>query len=268
MSTPSPDIDRAALAALTWQIEAGADEALEDLPLDRFALSKQAAAAPRRAAVSAAKPSVAPAQQAAAAPLAPMALGEVTTLAALREAVAAFPAGGIKDAALNLVFADGVAGAPVMIVGEAPGRDEDRQGKPFVGRSGQLLDRMLASIDLDRAKNVYITNILPWRPPENRKPTAEETTLFLPFVRKHIELAAPKVLVLVGGTAAGTLLDTTQGIRRLRGGWRELAVGGAGVPVLPTYHPAYLLRQPREKRLAWRDLLALRERLDRDEIVT
>ena len=146
-----------------------------------------------------------------------------------------------------------------MIVGEAPGAEEDRIGRPFVGRAGQLLDRMLAAIGLDRT-GVQITNVIYWRPPGNRKPTAAETAACLPFVLRHIALARPQVLVLAGGTAASTLLPVSDGITRLRGRWFELAVPGldAPVPTLPMFHPAFLLRTPARKREAWRDLLALK----------
>ena len=158
---------------------------------------------------------------------------------------------------------DGNPEARIMIVGEAPGAEEDRTGRPFVGRAGQLLDRMLAAIDLDRTQ-VQITNVIYWRPPGNRKPTAAETAACLPFVLRHIALARPLVLVLAGGTAASTLLPVTDGITRLRGRWFELAVPGLDepVPTLPIFHPAFLLRSPARKREAWRDLLALKARLN------
>ncbi|MEX1147907.1 MAG: uracil-DNA glycosylase, partial [Sphingomonadales bacterium] len=147
-------------------------------------------------------------------------------------------------------------------IGEAPGADEDRQGLPFVGVSGQLLDRMLGAIGLDRSK-AYIANILPWRPPGNRKPTPQETSICLPFIRRHIALVKPRVLVFLGGTAAATLLDTNQGITRLRGRWSEYEDLNEGftAPVMPTYHPAYLLRQPALKADAWRDFLEIRAKL-------
>ena len=150
-----------------------------------------------------------------------------------------------------------------MIVGEAPGADEDRIGRPFVGRAGQLLDRMLAAIGLDRT-TVQITNVIYWRPPGNRKPTTAEIAACLPFVLRHIALANPRVLVLCGGTAASALLPVSDGITRLRGRWFELAVPGLDkpVPTLPMFHPAFLLRTPERKREAWRDLLAVKARLD------
>ena len=149
-----------------------------------------------------------------------------------------------------------------MVVGEAPGRDEDREGKPFVGRSGQLLDKMFLAIGLTRTaaepgKAIYITNTLPWRPPQNRDPSADEIAMMLPFLRRHIELAAPKVIVTMGNAATKTLLDTTVGITRMRGTWGE----ALGIPVLPMFHPAALLRDPLKKRQAWADLLSLKSRL-------
>ncbi|MGE3282625.1 MAG: uracil-DNA glycosylase family protein [Alphaproteobacteria bacterium] len=187
---------------------------------------------------------------------------QAQTIEALAELVANFDLCPLKRTATTTVFMDGNPAARVMIIGEAPGAEEDRTGRPFVGRAGQLLDRMLAAIDLDRTQ-VQITNVIYWRPPGNRKPTAAETAACLPFVLRHIALARPRVLVLAGGTAASTLLPVTDGITRLRGRWFELAVPGlaAPVPTLPMFHPAFLLRTPARKREAWRDLLALKARL-------
>jgi DNA polymerase len=194
-------------------------------------------------------------------------------LAALAEALANFDGCTLRDTATNLVFADGNPDSQVMIIGEAPGADEDRQGRPFVGMAGQLLDRMLATIGLDRS-STYISNILPWRPPGNRKPTPNEVTICLPFLRRHIELVNPNILVLVGGTSAQALLGATQGITRLRGRWHDYTgvAKGTGVengsdnagpiPAMPIFHPAYLLRKPGMKREAWRDLREIRRRLD------
>ena len=163
---------------------------------------------------------------------------------------------------MNLVFADGNPEARVMMIGEAPGAEEDRQGRPFVGVSGRLLDRMLACIGLDRS-SVYITNMLFWRPPGNRTPTAAEIASCHPFTERHIELVAPDYLVLVGGMSAKNLLARSEGILRLRGQWRPYQHSGLPrpIPALPTLHPAYLLRQPQQKRLAWRDLLSLHRAL-------
>jgi uracil-DNA glycosylase len=162
------------------------------------------------------------------------------------------------------VFADGNPEARVMFVGEAPGADEDRQGLPFVGVSGQLLDRMLASIGLDRATGFYITNIVFWRPPGNRTPTTNEIAVCLPFLERHIELVAPKVLVCLGGPSAKTLLGRAEGITRLRGQWHSYASPRMAAPIdaMAVFHPAYLLRSPAHKREAWRDLLEIRDRLN------
>lgn len=190
-----------------------------------------------------------------------------TTLDELRAAVAAFEGCALKRTATNTVFADGVAGAPLMVIGEAPGAEEDRLGLPFVGRSGQLLDRMLAAIGYDRRRNAYITNALFWRPPGNRPPTDEERAACLPFVWRHIALLAPRVVMLCGGTAAAALLGNREGITRIRGRWFGLQVAGLDHPVatLPTYHPSFLLRTPARKGEAWRDLLSVQSKLEADE---
>jgi DNA polymerase len=184
-------------------------------------------------------------------------------VAALAALVAGFDGCPLKRTATNTVFIDGNPAAPVVIIGEAPGADEDRIGRPFVGRAGQLLDRMLAAIGLDRS-GVLITNVIYWRPPGNRTPTSAEIASCLPFVFRLIALVRPKVLVLSGGTAAGALLAQGQGITRLRGRWFDLAVPGLDqpIPTLPMFHPSFLLRTPERKREAWRDLLSLRARLD------
>lgn len=243
-------------AALAWQLELGADEATLDAPVDRYALetvrSAPAAGAP---AVPPPIPRLDPVEEARAAARA------ATDLGALAEAMEAFDHCELKRGARSFVFADGNPAADLMIVGEAPGRDEDRQGKPFVGRAGQLLDRMLGAIRLarsspDPAGSAYITNVLPWRPPENRKPQPGEMAMFLPFLEAHIALARPRVLVLMGNTPCEALLGRA-GITRLRGQWHEVL----GIPTLPTFHPAYLLRQPAAKREAWADLLSLEARL-------
>jgi uracil-DNA glycosylase family 4 len=188
--------------------------------------------------------------------------GACSSLAELAAALRRFDACPLQRTATNLVFADGNPEARVMFIGEAPGREEDEQGKPFVGRSGQLLDRMLAAIGLSRhsaepASSAYITNVIYWRPPGNRKPTEAETLMCMPFVLRTIELARPEFIVCLGSTPTQRLLGLTDGILKTRGAWREFR----GTPVLPTLHPAYLLRQPAQKRLAWRDLLSLKRKL-------
>ena len=276
------NVDRRQLiAALRWQVEMGADEAIADAPVDRFAPPPPArpVAAPQAAAPSTAGPSAAPApprtkpaRPAAPSPVvSPDSIGEAARRAAataqdldeLRDILAAFEGCALKETATNLVFGEGNPAAPVMFIGEAPGRDEDRLGRPFVGVSGQLLDLMLSHVDLDRT-TAYITNILPWRPPGNRQPTTTEVAACLPFIQRHIELIGPRVLVLLGGTATKTLLNRHEGITRIRGRWIDYHPPGAArpIPAMTTYHPAFLLRQPLQKREAWRDFLTVRERLD------
>ena len=184
-----------------------------------------------------------------------------STLEELRRHMAAFDGCNLKFTAKNLVFADGNPNADLMLVGEAPGRDEDLEGLPFVGRSGRLLDRMLAAIGRDRT-SAYIANVIPWRPPGNRTPTPHETEICRPFIERQIELVNPKVLVNLGGPSAKTLLNTTEGILRLRGNWRaHTTASGTAIPAMPTLHPAYLLRTPAHKKLAWRDFLEVKAKL-------
>ncbi|TPI40728.1 uracil-DNA glycosylase [Mesorhizobium sp. B3-1-6] len=184
-----------------------------------------------------------------------------STLEELRQHMAGFDGCNLKFTAKNLVFADGNPKADLMLVGEAPGRDEDLEGLPFVGRSGRLLDRMLAAIGLDR-NSAYIANVIPWRPPGNRTPTPHETEICRPFIERQIELVNPKVLVNLGGPSAKTLLNTTEGILRLRGNWRvHTTASGIAIPAMPTLHPAYLLRTPAHKKLAWRDFLEVKAKL-------
>jgi uracil-DNA glycosylase len=268
-----------ALALLRWYIDMGADEAIGAEPANRLAPLPTAVAqaapaaapviepsAPRLAAirsVAASPPTALAASMAEAAQSARRLAAEAESVTALAALIAGFEGCALKRTATNTVFADGNPAAPVMIIGEAPGADEDRIGRPFVGRAGQLLDRMLAAIGLDR-QNVLITNVVYWRPPGNRTPTTAEIASCLPFVLRHVALVRPKILVLSGATAAGALLPQGQGITRLRGRWFDLAIPGLAdpVPTLPMFHPSFLLRTPERKRDAWRDLLALRARLD------
>jgi uracil-DNA glycosylase len=184
------------------------------------------------------------------------------TLEELKQAMASFDGLSIVKTARNMVFADGVAGSPLMIVGEAPGREEDERGLPFVGQSGQLLDRILAAVGRDRT-NTYISNIVNWRPPGNRNPTDGEIEICRPFITRHIELAKPSVLVLMGGTAGKALLPVKTGITRFRGQWFDFQPGAGAepVPTLATFHPAFLLRSPERKREVWLDMLAVAARL-------
>ena len=185
------------------------------------------------------------------------------TLDELKNALLNFDGCELKRYAKNTVFADGTPQGRIMLIGEAPGRDEDEQGLPFVGRAGKLLDRMLNAIGLDRTK-VYITNVLNWRPPQNRDPSPEEAAACLPFLHRHIELADPQILILLGAVSVRHVLGLTEGIMRARGRWElyQSAHLGRAIPVMPTLHPAFLLRQPAAKRLAWRDLLAISEKIE------
>lgn len=282
-----------AAALLRFYVEAGVSDGLSDEPIDRYSL---AAKTPQGASTTSSSPgslggsaggspgprtipgerptfSATPPAQTTSSPAAiPLEAMEqagnakaiaasCSTLDELKAALEAFDACPLKHTAKNLVFADGNPEADIMLVGEAPGRDEDIQGLPFVGRSGQLLDRMLAGIGLDRT-NVYITNVLPWRPPGNRQPTPVEQAMCAPFIERHIELVAPKHLMLVGGVSAKQMLETTSGIMKLRGKWGSVHISDNAIPALPIFHPAYLLRQPAQKRLAWRDLLTFRAKID------
>jgi DNA polymerase len=244
---------RADLAALAWQLELGADEAIAETPVNRFE-------APARPAPRPVPPAPAPA--AADAPGTATLAAACADLAALRAAMAGIEGCALRRGARSLVFADGDPRARVMVIGEAPGREEDLAGLPFVGRSGQLLDRMLAAIGLSRKAEdpgsaAYITNVLPWRPPQNRDPSGDEVAMLVPFLMRHIELADPEVLLLLGSPATRTVLGTEQGVTRLRGRWLQ----ARGRPALATFHPAALLREPARKREAWADLVMLKRRL-------
>jgi len=270
--------------ALVWQLEAGVDECIGEEPVDRFQEPAHAAAqtpAPAASALSDSPPAAPVGRRHmsersldAASPAAEPSRGvqsawdvasQCRSVAELEAAVQAFDGCPLKKTAANTVFADGNPEARVMFIGEAPGADEDRQGKPFVGISGQLFDKMAASIGLDRT-SLYITNIVFWRPPGNRNPTTNEIAVCLPFVERHIELVDPNILVPLGGPAAKTLLGVQQGITRLRGKWHSYQTTNRAAPIdaLPFFHPAYLLRSPAHKRESWQDLLAIRSKLAPD----
>ena len=265
---------------LHFYAEAGVDTPLEEAPVDRFAqgVVKRAPAASASTPTRATTPET-PAHVPAAAPAQVSVLGKASvpddtkvalarqlaasarSLPELREQLAAFDGCNLKFTAKNLVFADGNPDASIMFVGEAPGREEDLEGIPFIGRSGQLLDRMFAAIGLDRT-GVYIANTIPWRPPGNRTPTPLETEICRPFFERQIELANPKLLVALGGPAAKALTNASEGILRLRGNWKSHhTASGREIPVMPTLHPAYLLRNAAQKRFAWRDLISIKMRL-------
>jgi DNA polymerase len=252
---------------IAFYVEAGIDIALEEKPVNRLAEPAPVAPPPRpviEPPVPVAPPVMRPAEPA---PLAADAAvnaardlaARAATLADLERLLAGFDGCALKKTATRLVFADGNPKSRVMLVGEAPGREEDIEGRPFVGRAGQLLDRMLAAIGLDRT-SVYIANTVPWRPPGNRTPTPQEMAICLPFLRRQIELADPDLLVCVGGPAAVALLDIRDGIMKSRGRWMPFR-STREIRALPTLHPAYLLRQPVMKRLAWRDFLTLKAAL-------
>ncbi len=265
MSEPRPH----PVDVLRFYAENGVDIALEEIAPNRLAEPAAIIDVPRR---DVPKPSVAPARPAATRNAAPPAVPEVavrdaaqlaasaTTLEQLRQAVEAFEGCALKTTAMRTVFADGNPEARIMLIGEAPGADEDREGLPFVGRSGKLLDRMLGAIGLDRT-SVYIANIIPWRPPGNRTPTPQESAICLPFIRKQIELADPDILVCLGGPSATTLLELREGITRTRGRWYEYDTGKRKIKAIALFHPAYLLRSPAHKKLAWQDLLSIRKAL-------
>lgn len=267
------------LETLRWLIDAGADEAIGEAALNRFTAKPpappqtRAAPLPLPEARTRATPlpqgegrkfESAEAVSLSTAPGAARALASsCTNLTELKTALENFTGCELKKHATNTVFADGNPLGRIMLIGEAPGRDEDLQGLPFVGRAGKLLDRMLASIGLDRTK-VYITNVLNWRPPQNREPTPEEAAACLPFLHRHIELAEPQVMILLGAVSVRHVLGLSDGIMRLRGRWESYQCAGLhrAIPVMPTLHPAYLLRQPSAKRLAWRDLLTVQEKIE------
>lgn len=264
------DSHTALKAALNWYLDHGVDEALVDSAVDHTAMPERPNA--EVAPVSAARPAMVantPVQLFGTNEIAQQALAVAnacTTLDQLKQAIADFDGLAIKKTATQIVFADGVEDAKIMVIGEAPGADEDRQGKPFVGVSGQLLDKILACINLSRApaqgqRGVYISNILNWRPPGNRTPTDQEVQIALPFIQKHIELINPDFIILSGGVAAKGLLGASESISKLRGKFHDLVVNGKTYPAIATYHPSYLLRTPSQKRAVWQDMLMLQERL-------
>ena len=253
---------------LDFYLEAGADAPVGEQPVNRFAaLEAPPARAPKPTAMpadleveSSRAPIAAPPPPEAAATTAREAAKSARTLDELRAILDTFDGCALKATATQLVFADGNPQAKVMFVGEAPGRDEDIEGLPFVGRSGKLLDRMLAAIGLDRT-SVYIANIVPWRPPGNRTPTPQEQAICLPFIHRQIELVDPDILICLGGPSAQTLLGVKDGITKIRGRWFPFNTGKRDIRAMPTFHPAFLLRSPLQKRFAWRDFLAIKKAL-------
>lgn len=266
----APSSDKTGRDLLDFYLEAGVDALVGEAPADRFATAEPPAP-PARSPKPAAQPSNLEIKGRASPPATPPALDEAAmaareaarsakTLDELRAILDKFDGCGLKASATQLVFADGNPRARVMFVGEAPGRDEDIEGLPFVGRSGKLLDRMLAAIGLDRT-SVYIANVVPWRPPGNRTPTPQETQICLPFILRQIELADPGVVVCMGNPSAQTLLGIKEGITKTRGRWFTFNTGKRDIRAMPTFHPAFLLRSPLQKRFAWRDFLAIKKAL-------
>ncbi len=250
-----------ALAALEWQVELGADEAILDRAVDRFDLPAPVVVPkPAPAPVTAAAPVRHAVPDADVIGIARQLADSAGSLEVLRASVEGFEHCELKRGARGFVFSDGAPSARVMVIGEAPGRDEDQAGKPFVGRTGALLDKMFAAIGLarhvDGAQGLYLSAILPWRPPQDREPKPEELAMMVPFMRRHIELAQPDILVLMGNHPCAGLLEK-RGIGRLRGQWAEIM----GVPAMPMLHPGALLRAPAAKREAWSDLLEIKARL-------
>ena len=270
-SDPAPNVHQ----LLAFYLEAGVDCALAEEPVNRLAdpdiapaARETAPAQPARSAPTRSMPAPLPITRGEPPPTPDAAIASAReaastapTLDALRALLEAFDGCALKHTATRLVFADGNPEARVMFVGEAPGRDEDIEGLPFVGRSGKLLDRMIAAIGLDRS-STYIANVIPWRPPGNRTPTPQETQICLPFIRRQIELVDPDVLVTLGNPSTQALLGTREGIMRSRGKWFDYDTGSRAIRALPTFHPAYLLRSPSYKRMSWQDLRAISKALE------
>ena len=287
-----PETD--SLSALSWLVDAGADEAVLEEPVDRFisnppleggsksraSVSENGISGRGSGASSKTDPSPKFASQ-----ISTLSQGEggrpahaspstdpigsameiaaaCNTLAELKAALEAFDGCALKKSATHTVFADGVPDKHILFIGEAPGAEEDRRGLPFVGRAGQLLDKMLDAIGLSRSENAYITNVLNWRPPGNRDPDPTEVAMCIPFLRRHIELVDPGIIVLLGKVAVKNVAGIAEGIMATRGKWLQYFVSDRMVPVMPTLHPAYLLRQPGHKKLAWRDLQAVQEKIE------
>jgi uracil-DNA glycosylase len=262
---PAPTLQQ----LLAFYVEAGVDCALGEEPVNRLAEPESVAPAPPAVFAQSARPAATPVLTGLAEPAPPPdaaiasareAARTAPTLEALRALLETFDGCALRSTATRLVFADGNPKARVMFVGEAPGRDEDIEGLPFVGRSGKLLDRMIAAIGLDRS-TAYIANVIPWRPPGNRTPTPQETQICLPFIQRQIELVNPEVLVTLGNPSTQTLLGTREGIMRTRGKWFDYDTGTRVIRALPTFHPAYLLRSPSYKRMSWQDLRAIAKAL-------
>ena len=264
----TPDSAPTARQLLAFYLEAGVDCALTEAPANRLSDPDLAPAAATRPEPARTIPAATPATRGEAAPAPEAAIMSAReaartapSLEVLRALLEKFDGCALKSTATRLVFADGNPRARVMFVGEAPGREEDIEGLPFVGRSGKLLDRMISAIGLNRG-NAYIANVIPWRPPGNRTPTPQETQICLPFIQRQIELVNPDVLVTLGNPSTQTLLSTREGIMKTRGRWFDYDTGTRVIRALATFHPAYLLRSPSYKRLAWQDLRSIAKALE------
>ncbi len=254
--------ERDILSLLQWYVDSGVNETIDDLPQDWFELSRSLSKNPPEKPPSPTEKSgVLPKKMVSIEHIAQDAARMAASCNSLRElndAIKDFDGCSLKKIATNTVFSDGNTDSDIMVIGEAPGVEEDRHGKAFLGENGQMLDRMFKAIGLSREDDFYITNILPWRPPGNRKPLAEEITICLPFIRRHIELFNPRLLILLGGISTNSLMGSDLGITRLRGKWLEYDLCGKTIPVRPLFHPAYLLKQPKAKADTWKDLLEIK----------
>ena len=267
-SSAEPDLDPVNM--LKWYVECGVDETISETPINWF---EQTNNSPIKQQVkTASSPQEQPASRPAkTTPLASQKelidsaekiAAECSSLEQLNEAILAYDGCSLKKTASNTVFSDGNAQSDIMLIGEAPGAEEDKIGKPFISQSGQLLDRMFGAINMSRETDFYITNLLPWRPPGNRKPTDAECELCLPFLKRHIELFNPKMIILIGGTSASTVLNVETGITKLRGKWNDYTLADKQVPMMAIFHPAYLIKQPHYKKQTWHDLLTIKEKLE------
>lgn len=258
--------ESSSLAVMEWYLTAGVDEIVGETPVDRLNkpdIAETPLPAPQIAASAPVfAPASLPAPASVSAATAELA-AKAATLDELRAAMESFDGCALKQTAANLVFADGNPVADLMIVGEAPGAEEDKKGLPFVGASGHLLDLMLKSVGRDRT-NVYISNVVSWRPPNNRKPSEDEIALLTPFIKRHIALVHPKILLLLGGSAVSALIGIKDGITRTRGRWLTYRDGDVSIPAFASFHPAFLLRSPAQKKAAWRDFLTVKQALNQN----
>ena len=279
-NTSKPANNMPALELLSWHVDMGVDEVIAHEAIDHFSAKPKKAVAEEKKAVAEKKPEVATAPQVQqtsrttrtprtaltlsaheGSVLAAQMAHDAKTIEQLKTSIESFEGCGLVRTAMNTVFADGCVDADIMIVGDAPNADEDKAGKSFAGEAGELLDKMMAAIGRDRETGFYASNIIPWRPPGNRKPSADELTICLPFIKRHIELAKPKILFLMGHAAISALLDDDTPTKNIRGKWRILSINKQNIDILPSYHPSRLLKQPQLKRDSWQDLLEIKRKI-------